>query len=229
MSAASTATSDPVPMAKLTSAAAGGRVVDAVADHAGHLASRRRLAHSRGLVGRQHIGAKIIDADLGCDGGRYLAVVAGQHQHIDTRGLRACNRLRRSRSHVIGQRDRSDDPAVGCDPDQCVADAVQSPRVRRRDAVFGQEAERPRDHDDLTPGDVDVPSGSLAGDRLEARSGNGTMPSRVAASRIALARGCVDPCSTLAASSSTCERVAPSSAMTPATRACLRSRCLSCR
>src|SRR6185295_9300882 len=41
-----------------------GRVVDAVADHAGYLASRRQRADGRGLFRRQYAGAKIIDADL---------------------------------------------------------------------------------------------------------------------------------------------------------------------
>ena len=168
MSAASTATSDPAPMAKLTSAAASAGA--SLTPSPTMPVTLPRAASARtvvGLVGRQHAGAKVIDADLGRDGRRDLAVVAGQHQHVDAGRLRARDRLRRGRPHAIGQRDHADDPAVGRDADQRLADAVQRSGVRRSDALLGQKVERTRDHDDLAPVDVDVAASSLAGDRLE--------------------------------------------------------------
>ena len=57
-----------------------GRVVDAVADHRDDAALGLQPADDVGLVGRQHLGDHLVDADLGGDRARGRLVVAGQ-QH----------------------------------------------------------------------------------------------------------------------------------------------------
>ena len=75
------ATSVPVPMASPRSAcASAGRVVDPVADHRDDRALAPGARDDGGLVGRQHVGDHVVDADLGGDRARRPLVVAGE-QH----------------------------------------------------------------------------------------------------------------------------------------------------
>ena len=83
MSAASMATSVPVPMARPTSACGqGGCVVDAVADHADPSPFGLQSADLAGLVFGQDLGEHAGDPDLAGDRRGGAGVVAGDHHHL---------------------------------------------------------------------------------------------------------------------------------------------------
>jgi hypothetical protein len=69
------------------------RVVQAVAHHR-HPCTRRQtcaqLTHHAGLVGRQHLGAVIVDAQLAGQMGDRAAVVAADEHHAHTAACRRC-------------------------------------------------------------------------------------------------------------------------------------------
>ena len=100
------ATSAPVPMAMPRSAWARARgVVDAVAGHRDHVALLLQLAHLGGLVGGQHVGEDVGDADLGGDGVGGGGVVAGDHPHLEPEGLELGDGLGGLRLDGVGHGD----------------------------------------------------------------------------------------------------------------------------
>ncbi len=82
-SAASTAISVPVPMAMPTSAcASAGRVVDAVANKRQRAVALLQALHGLDLAAGQHFGHHFVDAQLAGNGLGGVAVVAGDHGHL---------------------------------------------------------------------------------------------------------------------------------------------------
>ena len=94
MSEAAIATSAPVPMATPTSAAerAAASLMPSPAI-ATTWPCRLQLADFRCLLGGQHLGEHVLDADLGGDGVRGGRVVAGEHPDVDAECLQLGDRL----------------------------------------------------------------------------------------------------------------------------------------
>ena len=106
MPAACIATSAPVPMAMPTSACASA---GASFTPSPTMATRAALAlqplDMRGLVGRQHLGPDVADAQrLGDRLGR-AGIVAGQQDRLDAGGAQPAHRFRGMRLDRIGHRD----------------------------------------------------------------------------------------------------------------------------
>jgi hypothetical protein len=77
----------PVPIARPRSAcASAGRVVDAVADHRDDAALVLQPLDDADLVGRQHVGDDLVDADLGGHCSRRRLVVAGEQHRAQAEG-----------------------------------------------------------------------------------------------------------------------------------------------
>jgi hypothetical protein len=79
----------------------GRRVVDPVTDHGDPLPGRLALSDHRGLVGRQHPGDHIVDADLARHRGRRRGVVAGQQHRSQSHRPEGADRRGRGRLHGV--------------------------------------------------------------------------------------------------------------------------------
>jgi hypothetical protein len=90
----------------------GGGVVDAVADHGHDVAVRLEGGDPVGLVGRQHLGDDVLDADLAGDGLGGRGVVAGDHPYLQAEGLQLGDSLGGVRLDGVGNGDQTGQEAV---------------------------------------------------------------------------------------------------------------------
>ena len=169
MSAASIATSVPVPMARPTSACGQrGGVVDAVADHADPAALGLQAADLAGLVLGQHLGQHPADADLAGDRGGGAGVVAGDHDDVDAEPAQRGDRGGRVVLDGVGDREhagglgRRRRPGSGSCPARTARSAIGSQRAGV-DAGVGQQPGGADQHRVPVHGGLHA----LAGDRVE--------------------------------------------------------------
>ena len=144
MSAASIATSVPVPIGKPdVGLGQGGCVVDAVADHADPSAFGLQAADLAGFMFGKDLGEDSGDPDLAGDRRGGAGVVAGDHHHLQAQFAQRCDRCDRVVFDGVGDGEHPGRLAVDGGQDRAfarggkpLADLLQFGRV---DATFDQQ------------------------------------------------------------------------------------------
>ena len=122
MSALSTATSAPVPMAMPTSAAASaGASFYAVANHCYALALGAQALDFGRFAAGQHFSEHIFDADLICNRASGGFVVAGYHPDLDAQTVEFGDCISAGFFYGVGRAEQHDKPAVDGDKHKCPA------------------------------------------------------------------------------------------------------------
>ena len=191
MPALSIATSVPVPMAMPTSAcaSAGASLIPSPA-----IATLRPSAWSRfdllGLLVGQHLGADLVEPEPLRDGLGRGAVVAGEHDEADSRGLEVGDGPGRRLLDRVGDAEQARRPAVDDDEDDRLAVAAQGlgSLAERAGSIPSSCSIAALPIDDRSA--LDAALHAPAGPRAERLRGGDGEPALAAAPATAAARGC---------------------------------------
>ena len=134
----------PAPMAMPMSArVSAGASLIAVADHGHLVALFLQTADDGFLLRGQHVGNGLADVQLFADGLGGLAVVAGEHDHVEAHLPEAADGGAAGLAHGVGHGDNAEDAALAGEDERRLALAGEALHLRIRgggvDAVFGEE------------------------------------------------------------------------------------------